>query len=485
MVNKTDNMMKFPILFTTMAYVITGLSVNVAAGTSLTSQGKGMPGIDLPDTTSISSVIITPIILDIVPPSSGVQVFNDGIIFLAHSTAEEKIPENHLSFGTLRTYMAISNDSVLQNLEPFELTTPMVFPSEATTFNDDFSTMYVSLIPAGGNSEKIFRASKGQKGWEIDRLPLTFCTNDNIYTHPSLSSDGKLMVFSSDITGSMGGLDLYVSMRDGDNWSSPENLGKQINSAGNELFACLDRDNNLYFSSDGLPGAGGYDVYISIFNGKGWEKPVNLPGVINTPDDEVAFIVSRSNNQTAYFSERKTTGKRRTRLYKVSNPSTRSLAMFLGLDKGQGSNVTVYSDPIAEITVMAETKAEELVTSGVQEAKVAETTAQATVTNSQEASPKEPLVIAVNEKSDDVVVYRVQILANVKSLGNYAITVAGTKYNSFEYLYKGAYRTTIGEYSTMAEAVRLQNVCRQNGYSQAFVVAFKNNIRTNDPALFR
>jgi len=56
---------------------------------------------------------------------------------------------------------------------------------------------------------------------------------------------------------------------------------------------------------------------------------------------------------------------------------------------------------------------------------------------------------------------------------------------TYEYLYNGGYRTCVGEYSTLTPAKELQNLCRKSGYPQAFVVAFKNNIRTTDPALFK
>ena len=90
-----------------------------------------------------------------------------------------------------------------------------------------------------------------------------------------------------------------------------------------------------------------------------------------------------------------------------------------------------------------------------------------------------------SETKKDQVVYRVQIIANTKPVGSQNITVAGKGYKSFEYLYKGGYRTTIGEFANLQEAMRLQNTCRQNGYSQAFVVAFKNNVRSTDPELFK
>ena len=89
------------------------------------------------------------------------------------------------------------------------------------------------------------------------------------------------------------------------------------------------------------------------------------------------------------------------------------------------------------------------------------------------------------EVKKDSVVYRIQITASTKPVGSQNIMVAGKIYKSFEYLYQGGYRTTVGEFSTLADAIRLQSICRQNGYGQAFVVAFKNNIRSTDPNLFK
>jgi hypothetical protein len=101
-------------------------------------------------------------------------------------------------------------------------------------------------------------------------------------------------------------------------------------------------------------------------------------------------------------------------------------------------------------------------------------------------SPASTTVTAVPaEAKKDVVIYRVQILANTKPIGSKNFTIDGKSYRSFEYLYMGGYRTTIGECQKLAEATALQNACRRNGYNQAFVVAFINNIRSNDPALFK
>ncbi len=162
-------------------------------------------------------------------------------------------------------------------------------------------------------------ATLKSNNWVIEDQALNFCDGNYIYSHPSLSADGKFMVFSSDLPGSHGGLDLYVTKKEEGKWSTPENLGKQINSAGNELFASLDSRNNLFFSSDGLPGKGGYDVFVCVYNGTGWEKPVNLSGTINSKDDELAFTVSRTDNSSAFYSSRPISGKGRTQLFLVKS----------------------------------------------------------------------------------------------------------------------------------------------------------------------
>jgi hypothetical protein len=93
--------------------------------------------------------------------------------------------------------------------------------------------------------------------------------------------------------------------------------------------------------------------------------------------------------------------------------------------------------------------------------------------------------VQVTPGKKDVIVYRVQFESNSKSKGPVKITIAGKVYDTFEYLFSGAYRSTVGEFSTKASATEFQKVVRQSGYPQAFVVVFKNNVRSTDPALLK
>ncbi len=470
------------------------------------------------DTNKPGHLLVRPFQLEIAPPSSGVQFYRDGIIFLSHSKIEEKVPAGHISFGTFKIYSTIIADSVPGDCMSFDIDGSVVFPSEATTFSGDYNTMYVSLIPERANNEKIFRADFTPSGWKISDEPMNICDDNSIYSHPCLSSDGTFMIFSSDMAGSTGGLDLFITRKEGEAWTKPKNLGKSINSSGNELFASLDSRNNLYFSSDGHPGEGGYDVFISTFNGEEWDKPQNLTDAINSQDDEVAFTICREDNRTAFYTIRTRAGKSRTQLYMVTSPeessnlSQRFLAMA-EVDESNSFGKQVHTPQSPEVKQeLAPVSNKEKVAqapqakrdSEIQPAKkeIARQTPEikkevtptenkpaatpATENKKETTSVSKPVPAnMVAETKKDEVVYRVQILANTKPVGSQNITVAGKNYKSFEYLYKGGYRTTIGEYNTLVEAVRLQNTCRQNGYNQAFVVAFKNNVRSTDPSLFK
>jgi len=434
------------------------------------------------DTDKPGHLLVRPFRLDIAPPSSGVQFYRDGIIFLSHSKIEEKVPAGHISFGALKIYSTSIVDSVPGDCIPFNIDGSVVFPSEATTFSSDYNIMYVSLIPEKSNSEKIFRADFTPSGWKISDEPINICVGNSIYSHPCLSADGTFMIFSSDMTGSTGGLDLFITRKEGDAWSKPKNLGKNINSSGNELFASLDSRNNLYFSSDGHPGVGGYDVFISTYNGEEWDKPQNLPDAINSRDDELAFTICREDNRTACDTTR--TGRSRTQLNLVTCPeeafniSQRCLAMA---QAPQAIKEPETQPATREVATRAPEIKNESITSD-------KNVAAAPAPESKKKAPsmnKSAQTNMVPEAKKDEIVYRVQILANTKPVGTQNITVAGKNYISFEYLYKGGYRTTIGEFSNLSEATRLQNTCRQNGYNQAFVVAFKNNVRSTDPSLFK
>jgi outer membrane protein OmpA-like peptidoglycan-associated protein len=123
-------------------------------------------------------------------------------------------------------------------------------------------------------------------------------------SQPSISGDGRTLFFSSNRPGGEGGKDLWYSVQNDKNiWSKPVNLGKTINTPGEEMSPFIHFDGRtLYFSSDGRIGMGGFDIYISrMQKDSTWSEPQNLGYPINTYNDEMGLIIE-SDGQKAYFS---------------------------------------------------------------------------------------------------------------------------------------------------------------------------------------
>lgn len=123
-------------------------------------------------------------------------------------------------------------------------------------------------------------------------------------SQPSLSADGRQLFFASERSGGKGGRDLWVAhLESSSRWARVENLGDSINTPGNEQAPFIHPDGQtLYFMSDGHPGMGRSDLFISRRNKQGqWSRPVNLGYPINTPNNEGGLFIDLS-GQTAYFS---------------------------------------------------------------------------------------------------------------------------------------------------------------------------------------
>ena len=120
--------------------------------------------------------------------------------------------------------------------------------------------------------------------------------------HPAIDPNGEFLVFSSDKTGGKGGYDLYVVKKSSDGtWSTATALNA-INTNGNEVFSTFAPNGDLYFSTDGMPGLGGLDIYrVSFKNGTTAGKPEHLSYPLNTQHDEFGLYIP-SGNETGYFT---------------------------------------------------------------------------------------------------------------------------------------------------------------------------------------
>ena len=91
----------------------------------------------------------------------------------------------------------------------------------------------------------------------------------------------------------------------------------------------------------------------------------------------------------------------------------------------------------------------------------------------------------IPDELKDVVVYRIQFLSTTKPRKENQIIINGVAYKTFEYLYLNAYRYSVGEFTAISPAKELQAILRKSGYPQAFVAAFKNDMRSLDLTSFK
>ena len=140
---------------------------------------------------------------------------------------------------------------------------------------------------------------------------------------PSLSSDGKTLFFECNRPDGLGGTDIWVAYKQANgSWTKAQHIGQPINTGYDESAPFLHPDGQtLYFMSNGHPGMGGFDLYLSRKQPDGtWGKPINLGYPINTKADEGALIVSLD-GQKAYFTSDKTKG-RATDIFEFEMPKS-------------------------------------------------------------------------------------------------------------------------------------------------------------------
>lgn len=139
-------------------------------------------------------------------------------------------------------------------------------------------------------------------------------------SHGSISEDGNQIIFSSDRPGGFGGLDLYVSRRVKGGWSPAVNLGADINTQFNEDRAFLiNNGKTLIFSSQGHKNIGGYDIFRSdIQPNNKWGNPENIGYPINSPDDNLFFMPADKGRSGYYSLFKESGGSGKEDIYKVT-----------------------------------------------------------------------------------------------------------------------------------------------------------------------
>ena len=190
-------------------------------------------------------------------------------------------------------------------------------------------------LSADGQMLYVYVDDKGDGNIYESKLNGTLWTkpeklNKNVNTDfhessASLSSDGKTLYFVSNRTDGLGDRDIWMSQKDEKGkWGKAVNLGPTINTKYGEEGVFIHPDGKtLYFSSQGHNTMGGYDIFKSVKENGKWSEPVNIGYPVNTPDDDVFFVMA-ANGKHGYYSSFNASGLGEKDIYMIT---------FLGTEK--------------------------------------------------------------------------------------------------------------------------------------------------------
>lgn len=263
------------------------------------------------------------------------------LLFVSARTSNTSALNNRLQWdgsNFLDVFIAkLGGDGEQAEIERFERGLKSKYHEGPVSFSNNGTIMYLTRSnylskkkgsdSAKHNNLKIYLSVKKENGeWgELTEFPH----NSDEYStgHASVTEDGTVMYFVSDMPGSKGETDIWMSKKEGNSWSKPMNVD-DLNTEGKEMFPFISANHTLYFSTDGFLGLGGQDIYKAQGDGKGnFSDPQNMMYPLNTNHDDFGFIINE--NQTeGYFSSNRDgiTAKGSDDIYRVKMNVARPLA---------------------------------------------------------------------------------------------------------------------------------------------------------------
>lgn len=235
------------------------------------------------------------------------------------------------------------------------------FHEASAIFTKDGKTMYFTRNNFNNGKKgkdanrvtllKLYKATFVDSAW-TNVTEVNFNSDSYSVAHPSLSPDEKTMYFASDMPGGHGQSDLWKVAINGDSFGTPVNLGPTVNTEGKETFPYITDEKELYFATDGHPGVGGLDIFMSKVNDDGtYGAPINVGTPANSPQDDFAYLID-TKTRKGFLSSNRTGGQGYDDIYKFVE--TRKLVceqvlsgIVTDLETGEvlpGAKVTLMDD---------------------------------------------------------------------------------------------------------------------------------------------
>lgn len=262
----------------------------------------------------------------------GASFYQNGLVFSSSRTEGiQFLRKKDQTTGASYLNVFYNEDTSKNNIERLKGGVNLLnFNSGPTCFDSAQQKIYFTrnnVVPGEvGTSKKgdvllkIFEAEKEGNAFK-NINELEFNGEEYSCAYPSISENGKRMYFTSDKAGGKGGKDIYMSEFKKEKWQKPINLDISINTSGNERFPFIHPDGTLFFSSDGLGGLGGLDIYKATplpgdSTGTKFEKAINLGKAYNSSRDDFSFITNE-NYTEGYFSSNREGGKGGDDIYHI------------------------------------------------------------------------------------------------------------------------------------------------------------------------
>jgi len=199
-------------------------------------------------------------------------------------------------------------DKPIKIEDEFLINTP--FDEGASTLSADGSQMYFTRCrfdKRSALSAEIFEAKKSRDSWS-EATEVELVGDSVIAAHPSISKDGQVLYFVSDMPGGYGGKDIWKVEKTTEAWGTPENMGAEINTPGDEMFPFIRDNGELYFASDFHVGMGGFDIFKATEKIDGDKKAYvveNMRAPINSTGDDFSIFFLPGKDQGMFASNRK------------------------------------------------------------------------------------------------------------------------------------------------------------------------------------
>lgn len=207
--------------------------------------------------------------------------------------------------------------------EPLQGNVNTAFDEGVSAISPDGQTLYFTICRTDAQYPRyaeIYKSSRSDASWGTPQKVELSADTLSSYAHPAVSPDGQWLYFSSDMPGGYGGYDIWRVHLGTGGYGAVENLGRSINSEGNEMFPSFRPNGDLYFSSDGRIGLGGLDIYKAKQDTirKRWTVE-HLPSPMNSEGDDFGMTFEGLHNR-GFFSSNRGNGRGWDKIYTFECP---------------------------------------------------------------------------------------------------------------------------------------------------------------------